>query len=81
MRRRQSVIKTVYREDITVAQSSEFVREHSPRYGLLAKDANRYRPVLRGFLDWGKSRSRRVRVGAHELGRPSETVRIMPPRY
>ena len=52
MRRRESVIGVSYLEDITVAQISDFLREHVQRYGLHAKTANRYREVLCRLFSW-----------------------------
>ena len=52
MRRRSPVIRAVYLEDVTVAQVSDFIREHVKRYGLQAKTANRYREVLRRLFSW-----------------------------
>jgi len=52
MRRHDPLIRSVYLEDITVAQVSEFVRERVETYGLQAKTANRYREVLRRLFSW-----------------------------
>ena len=52
MRRRHSAIEAVYLEQMTVAQVSDFIREHVKRYGLQAKTANRYREVLRRLFSW-----------------------------
>jgi integrase len=49
---RKPVIAAVYLEQITVAQVSDFIREHVQCYGLQAKTANRYREVLRRLFSW-----------------------------
>jgi len=52
LRQREPMIESTYLEHITVAQVSNFIREHVQRYGIQAKTANRYREVLRRLFSW-----------------------------
>ena len=49
---REHAIDCAYLEQVTVAQVSDFIREHVQRYGLQAKTANRYREVFGRLFSW-----------------------------